>query len=106
MKIKLITTSTDSQEIAENIAEQLVSAHLAPCVHIIPKVTSTYIWQNKLENTEEILLQVKTIPENVQNCKTIILEKHNYETPELIVIEAEIISEDYQEWFIKNSRDN
>ena len=105
MKIKLITTSTDSQKIAETIAENLVSAHLAACVQIIPNVCSTYIWQNKMEITDELLLQVKTLSENVQQCKTIILKEHNYETPELIVTEADIISDNYREWFIKNSLD-
>ena len=106
MKINLITTSTDSQQIAKTIAKDLVSGNLALCVQIIPNVCSAYIWQNKLEINDELLLQVKTIPENVQHCKAIILEGHNYDTPELIVTDAEIISDDYREWFIKNIPEN
>ena len=93
MKIKIINTTTNSNKTARLIAEYLVKMNLSPCVQIIPNVCSTYIWQNKMEITDELLLQVKTLSENVQQCKTIILKEHNYETPELIVTEADIISD-------------
>ena len=74
MKIKVINTTTDSYEIAYKIAKLLVSERLSPCVQTVPKIKSTYMWEGKLEKSDEILLVIKTIPEKVQDCKKIILK--------------------------------
>ena len=104
MKIKLIYTTTDSNKIADKIAEMLVQDNQSPCVQIIPNIQSTYKWKDKLERPSEILLIIKTMPGKVQHCKNIILQHHNYEVPELVVIEGEILSDEYIDWFIENSR--
>ena len=104
MKIKLIYTTTDSNKIADKIAEMLVQDNQSPCVQIIPNIQSIYKWKDKLEKSSEILLVIKTMPGKVQLCKNIILQHHNYEVPELVVIEGEILSDEYRDWFIENSR--
>ena len=104
MKIKIIQTTTDSIKIAESISEILVGNSVAPCVQIFPNIKSVYKWKDKLENTNEILLLIKTIPENVNMCKDIIIKHHNYEIPELIVTDGDILEDLYQDWFIGMSR--
>ena len=104
MKIKIIQTTTDSIEIAESISELLVNNNASPCVQIISNVKSVYRWKNKLEQSSEILLLIKTIPEKIQQCKDIILKHHNYDIPELIVLDGDIIEDDYEAWFIEHSR--
>ena len=104
MKIKIIQTTTDSIKIAELISELLVKNNISPCVKIISNVKSVYQWKDKVEHSSEILLLIKTIPENVQKCKNIILKHHNYNTPELIVMEGYIVEDDYQAWFIDQCR--
>jgi len=104
MKIKIIQTTIDSIKIAESISELLVNNNASPCVQIISNVKSLYQWKDKVEHSSEILLLIKTIPENVQKCKNIILKHHNYDVPELIVIDGFILECDYQEWFIDHCR--
>ena len=104
MKIKIIQTTTDSTKTAESISEILVKNNLSPCVQIIPNIKSVYRWKNKLEHSSEILLLIKTIPEKVQKCKNIILKHHNYDTPELILMDGYILEDDYQAWFIEHCR--
>ena len=104
MKIKIIQTTTDSTKTAESISEILVKNNLSPCVQIIPNIKSVYQWKDKVEHSSEILLLIKTIPENVQKCKNIILKHHNYDTPELIVMDGYILEDDYQAWFIEHCR--
>ena len=104
MKIKIIQTTTDSTKTAESISEILVKNNLSPCVQIIPNIKSVYQWKGKLEKTNEILILIKTIPEKIQLCKDIILKHHNYDVPELIVLECEIIKDDYEFWFNENCR--
>ena len=104
MKIKIIQTTTDSIEIAESISELLVNNNASPCVQIISNVKSIYQWNDKIEHSSEIILLIKTIPENVQKCKNIILKHHNYDTPEIIVLDGYILEDDYQAWFIEYCR--
>ena len=104
MKIKIIQTTTDSIKIAESISELLVNNNFSPCVQIISNVKSVYRWKNKLENSSEIILIIKTIPAKVQQCKDIILRHHNYDVPELIILDGDIIEDDYEAWFIEHCR--
>ena len=104
MKIKIIQTTTDSTKTAESISEILVKNNLSPCVQIIANIKSVYRWKNKLEQSSEILLLIKTIPEKIQQCKDIILKHHNYDIPELIVLDGDIIEDDYEAWFIEHYR--
>ena len=59
-------------------------------MQIISNVKSVYQWKNNIKYENEILLLIKTIPENVKKCKDIILKHHNYDTPELIVMDGYI----------------
>ena len=104
MKIKIIQTTIDSIKIAESISEILVKNDISPCVQIISNIKSVYQWKNKIEHSSEILLLIKTIPENVKKCKNIILKHHDYDTPELIVMDGCILEDDYQAWFIEHCR--
>ena len=100
MKIKIIQTTTDSIKTAESISELLVNNNASPCVQIISNVKSVYRWENKFEQSSEILLLIKTIPEKIQQCKDIILKHHNYDVPELITLDGDIIEDNYEAWFI------
>ena len=104
MKIKIIQTTIDSIKIAESISELLVNNNASPCVQIISNVKSVYRWKNKLEQSSETLLLIKTIPEKIQQCKDIILKYHNYDIPELIVLDGDIIEDGYEVWFNEHCR--
>jgi len=104
MNIKIIQTTIDSIKTAESISELLLKNNISPCVQIISNVKSVYQWKDKVEYSSEVLLLIKTIPENVQKCKDMILKHHNYDTPEIIVMDGYILEDDYQAWFIENCR--
>ena len=100
--MKIIQTTTDSIKTAESISEILVENNAAPCVQIIPNIKTSYKWKDKLEKTNEILLLIKTISENVQHCKEIIMQHHNYEVPEVVITDGEILLDEYRDWFMEN----
>ena len=103
MKIKIIITTTNSDITANAIADYLVKDNLSPCVQITTNIHSVYKWKGKLDKSDEILLLIKTIPENVENCKKLILKYHNYDVPEIVVTNGEILNDEYKDWFINNS---
>lgn len=100
MKIKIIYTTTDSDKTAHHIAKLLVNNKLAPCVQIIPKIETFYKWNGKLEYSNELLLIIKTTSKNVQSCIQLILDYHDYDTPEIIVSEGQILHDKYADWFL------
>ena len=105
MEIKIIITTTDSDKTANDIAKYLVNDNLSPCVQITSNINSVYKWKDQLEKSDEILLLIKTIPENVENCKKLILKYHNYDVPEIVVTNGEILNDEYKYWFINNSQE-
>ena len=104
MKIKIIITTTDSNKTANVIAESLVKDNLSPCVQITPNIKSVYKWEGRLEKSGEVQVIIKTIPENIQICKKLILKYHNYDVPEIVITDGEILNDAYRFWFLENSR--
>ena len=103
MKINIINTTTDSTLTAQNIAKYLLKNALSPCIQIIQNINSIYKWKGKINNSNEYLLIIKTLPKHLDECKKCILEHHNYDIPEIIVTESEILTDMYRDWFNKNS---
>ena len=100
MEIKIISTTTDSNETANCIARNLVKDKLSPCVQIVPNIQSIFTWKSKTDKSCELMILIKTIPEKLQDCKKLILKYHNYEVPEIVVTNGEILYDEYRDWFI------
>ena len=100
MKIKIIYTTTDSDKTAHHIAKLLVKNKLSPCVQLIPKIETFYKWNEKLEYSNELLLIIKSTHENLESCIQLILNYHNYDIPEIIVSEGEVLHDKYADWFL------
>ena len=102
MKISIIKTTTNKKEISKTIANELVEKQLSPCVQIISNVKSTYIYENKIHTDSELLIMIKTINKYEIDCKNIIMKYHNYIVPEIIITKADILNDEYKEWFSQN----
>ena len=104
MKIKIIITTTDSDKAANEIAKYLVNANLSPCVQIVPNIQSVYKWKDHLKKSQEIFIIIKTIPGKVDDCKKLIIKYHNYDVPEIVLTNGEILNDEYRDWFISNCK--
>lgn len=98
MLIVLTTTSTTQE--AESLANGLVESRAAACVQILPKMTSVYAWEGKIDRSDEHLLLIKTLPEKYEAVEKYILDHHSYDTPEIVAIRAEKVSPGYLKWLI------
>lgn len=94
----IILTTTSSTDEAESFANGLVESRLAACVQILPKITSVYAWEGKVERESEHLLLIKTLPEKYEVVEKYILDRHSYDTPEIVAIDAERVSSGYLKW--------
>jgi periplasmic divalent cation tolerance protein len=95
---RLVLTTTASREEAQKIARGLVERRLAACVNILPKVQSIYRWQEKIEETEEWLLVIKTKQHVFERLRDAIVELHSYDVPEIICLVIEDGSRAYLQW--------
>lgn len=102
-KYIVIFITASSYEEAHKISESLVSQKKAACVNIVPKVNSIFTWKNKLEDSEESLLIVKTRAKLFQDVVTLVKWLHSYEVPEIIALPIIEGNTDYLEWIDKET---
>jgi periplasmic divalent cation tolerance protein len=87
-------------ETARRICSEIISANLAACVNLIPAVESIYRWEGKIEQASEMLAIFKVAATGFKDLETELLEKHPYETPEIIGIAPDQVSEGYLKWVL------
>ena len=78
--------------------EVLLKEKMVACVNIIPKVESIYIWQGKIEKSEEVIIIAKTTDKNVKKVIEKIKSLHTYELPDLIVLKVNGGLKDYLDY--------
>ena len=96
----IVLTTVPHLEEGESLAEEIVNAKLAACVQILPQMTSVYFWEGKMPTESEHLLLIKTIKEKYDELEAFILSNHSYEVPEIVAIDAERVSDSYQNWLV------
>tara|TARA_Y100001960_G_scaffold118140_1_gene126431 strand:- start:143 stop:460 length:318 start_codon:yes stop_codon:yes gene_type:complete len=101
---QIICTTTDSINIANKITETILANKYSPCVQITPNVSSYYIWKNKINNSIEYKIDIKTSSIYIEEIIEIIKNNHNYEIPEIVSSEIKILDDDYKKWFESNIR--
>ena len=93
-----VSTTTETKEQAENIAQHLVEKKLAACVQITGPITSIYRWKGKVEKAQEWLCVIKTREELFDRVETAIKKMHTYETPEIVAVPIIKGSKEYLTW--------
>lgn len=93
----VMTTLPDSPS-AVKLAEVLVQAHAAACVHIMPAGQSVYRWQGRIESSSECTLLIKSTEAVYPLLERLILEHHPYELPEVVALPVVRGLEGYLGW--------
>ncbi|MES9835006.1 MAG: divalent-cation tolerance protein CutA [Candidatus Thiodiazotropha sp.] len=94
----LILCTAPDRESALKLANAMVEQDLAACVNLTSPVTSVYRWQGKLEQSEEILLLIKTTEKKYRDVEAALRAQHPYELPEIIAVPVEQGLDDYLDW--------
>ena len=76
----------------------------AACVNIVEKVTSMYMWKDKVCTDDECLMIIKSRAELFEKVQKIVLSLHKYDLPELIEISVTGGFEDYLGWIDESVR--
>ncbi|WP_240695127.1 divalent-cation tolerance protein CutA [Corallincola luteus] len=95
---KLVLSACPDVEHAQRIASCLVAERLAACVNLIPQMQSIYRWQDKIEQTNEVQLLIKSDHGTLSDLEARLTALHPYDVPEFLVVTIEDGSADYLAW--------
>jgi len=98
--VVLFITASNGEE-ANKIAEVLLNQRKVACVNIVPRVSSLFWWQEKLDSAQESLLVVKTKASLLPEIINLVKGVHRYEVPEIIALPIVGGNQDYLEWIGK-----
>ena len=94
---RIVLTTASNLDEANSLARVLVEEHLAACVSIIPAIQSVYRWMGNVESATEVLMLIKSGPNQLAALESRLLQLHSYETPEFLVLPVESASHPYLE---------
>ncbi|MDR1477959.1 MAG: divalent-cation tolerance protein CutA [Planctomycetaceae bacterium] len=87
-----------TMESAKQVVRSLVEQHLAACVQIAGKVRSTYIWDDEIETSEEVLLLAKTRGVFFEELVEVVCRQHPYVCPQIVALPIVNANTDYIKW--------
>ncbi len=96
--IRLVLTTFATSEDAATVIHKLVEEKLAACGTILPGARSIYGWKGEIEDTTEVMVFLKTVPEKLAALQARLTELHPYETPEILAIDPTGVSPAYAAW--------
>jgi periplasmic divalent cation tolerance protein len=94
----VVVTTTDSEEAAHRIAAACVTTHLGACSQISGPMTSVYFWEGRRESVLEWRVETKTTAERIDALVELIVDHHDYELPEVVVLPIICGSPPYLSW--------
>ena len=105
--IGIILTSVDDASTAKTLARGLIEQQLAACVQISAAGTSVYRWakdnqESAVQESDEYYLSIKAPLERCDEIIAWLKRQHPYDTPEIIVLEAQA-AKDYADWVGKTT---
>ena len=100
--IVLFITAATTDE-AQQIAKVLLEQKKVACVNVVPRISSYFRWQNKLDSAQESLLIVKTKSSVFAEIVNLVKKVHSYDVPEIIALPILDGNQDYLEWIEKNT---
>ena len=91
---------------AKKIIHELLHRRLIACASILPEVESIYRWEDKIEESKEIKIVLKTLAKHFNDIQNIITMQCSYEVPEILQVNISQGSASYISWVIHETTCN
>ena len=91
----VVLTTTSNSEVTKKIIDALFELKLVACIQVVSNVSSYFLWNGAVDNSEEKILFIKTTDKLYPEVQKCIKDNHDYEVPEIIKIP---ITEGYCEY--------
>ena len=103
-EVVVVLSNAPDMLLAKRIAHMLVEEYLAACVNLGAPGLSMYMWEDKLEGTEEVPLTIKTTRGSLPALAERLKELHPYDVPEFLVLPVLGGLHSYMEWVRAQAR--
>lgn len=100
---KICFVTAPDEDTAKLIAYAVIKDNLAACVNIIKQIESIYLWQGKIEKSDEYLLIIKTQLDRIFDLRDRVVSLHPYDTPEFIVCDIIGGYKPYLDWITEST---
>ena len=94
----IVFVTVSDRETGKKIAQVLLERRLCACVNIVKGIESFFWWQDKINREIEDLLVIKTREVLFDKLRAAVIENHSYDTPEIISVPIQQISQKYADW--------
>ena len=94
----LILCTCGSIQEAEAVTTAVLEERLAACVNRITGIKSSYHWEGRVRQDDEVLLLIKTTTEAYAGLEAMIRTVHSYDNPEIIAVPITHGSAEYLAW--------
>ena len=91
--VSIVYTPIDTFDTADRLAELALANGYAVCVNIIRPVVAMYLWEGKIQKTQECLLIFKTLTSHVASLCKVIRQHHPYKIPVILTTPMEANSD-------------
>ncbi len=88
---------------AEHFAKMLLAERVCACVNILNGVKSLFWWDDRIDESREALLVIKTKESLFNKLKNIVKNNHPYKVPEIIGFKIDNINQEYLDWLQKEA---
>jgi len=102
MNVRFVYMTAGNPEEARRIGRDLVSARLAACVNILPRMDSIYVWEGKLEEASEVVMIAKTVEARVAELIDRVKALHSYSCPCIVSLKVEDGYPPFLQWVAEN----
>jgi periplasmic divalent cation tolerance protein len=94
----IVLVTAPDRATARLLAKAALQARLVACANLVYGVESHYWWQGKIESSAEILIVFKTQKKRLAALEKLILARHPYDTPEILVLPLSAGTRKYLDW--------
>jgi len=98
MGISLIYMTAANREQASALARSLVESRLAACANLMDGVTSTYWWEGKVVEEQEVVIIAKTRADLVEALIAQVKAEHSYACPCVVAVPITTGNADFLAW--------
>lgn len=96
--LSVVLVTAPDMETAARLGRVLVEERLAACANLVPGAVSVYRWKGAVEQSDEVLMIVKSRVEAFERIRGRVVELHPYDTPEIVALEVGAVDSRFAAW--------
>lgn len=101
-KFVVVLVTAPDLKTARILAKAALTARSVACANLVTGIESHYWWNGKMEAGTEVLIIFKTLKPQLAALEKLILARHPYDTPEMIVLPLSAGTRKYLDWIGKS----